>query len=152
DYTRLFLVVTHPKNSRGNLVKGDALLLGASISDLPPITTQSSEDAMEYGGSDPITDFQSMWLWSQLILKQVEDALIFHLTKDTEFKIYVVKAPDVASEQETDDDEEECQEVLARKRNARLKIMIQEKELFKLRNDSIRKDYKERNDLSTLSM
>lgn len=69
-----------------------------------------------------------------------------------------MKAPDVASEQETDDEEEECQEVLARKRNARLKIMIQEQELFKLRKDykeplgiplhhrrtSIRKDYKEK--------
>ncbi|KAI3848657.1 hypothetical protein MKW92_015846 [Papaver armeniacum] len=42
--------------------------------------------------------------------------------------------------QETDDNEEESQEVLLRKRNVRLKIMIQEQQLFKLRNDSIRRD------------
>lgn len=59
-----------PKEFERNLVKGDALLLEVPISDLPPITTHMNEDGMEYGGSDPKTDFQSMWLWSQLTLKQ----------------------------------------------------------------------------------
>ncbi|XP_026445345.1 B3 domain-containing protein At3g19184-like [Papaver somniferum] len=66
-----------------------------------------------------------------------QDALIFHLTKDTEFKVYIVRGE---AESERENDEEESQEVLVRKRNARLKIMIQEQEFFKLRNDSIRRD------------
>ncbi|KAI3833080.1 hypothetical protein MKX03_021358 [Papaver bracteatum] len=65
------------------------------------------------------------------------DVVVFHLVEPTVIKVYIVEAP----EQESDDDEEEeSQEVLARKRNARLKIMIQEQELFKRRNDAIRRD------------
>ncbi|RZC94207.1 hypothetical protein C5167_021452 [Papaver somniferum] len=68
------------------------------------------------------------------------DVVVFHLVEATAriIKVYIVRAP--KQESDDDDDEEECEEVLARKRNVRLKIMIQEQELFKRRNDAIRRD------------
>ncbi|KAI3862987.1 hypothetical protein MKW92_023878 [Papaver armeniacum] len=67
------------------------------------------------------------------------DVVVFHLVEATAriIKVYIVRAP---KQESGDDEEEESEEVLARKRNVRLKIMIQEQELFKRRNDAIRRD------------